>query len=37
LLIDTSEIDFVSNHEDYEKIKACILTPRKPGVYKMKL
>tara|TARA_B110000444_G_C18836990_1_gene596612 strand:- start:1492 stop:2127 length:636 start_codon:yes stop_codon:yes gene_type:complete len=37
LLLDTSEIDFVSNPEDYEKIKSCILTPRKPGVYKIKL
>ena len=36
LLIDTSELDFVANLEDYEKILSCITTPRKPGVYEIK-
>jgi len=36
LLIDTSDLDFVSNKEDYERILTCVLTPRKPGVYEIK-
>jgi deoxyadenosine/deoxycytidine kinase len=36
LLIDTSELDFVENLDDYEKLYNCIITPRKPGVYKIK-
>ena len=33
LWVDTSEIDFVKNKDDYQKLLSCILTPRKPGVY----
>jgi deoxyadenosine/deoxycytidine kinase len=37
LFIDTTDIDFVSSQEDYDKIKVCIFTPRKPGIYTIKL
>jgi deoxyadenosine/deoxycytidine kinase len=37
LLIDTSSIDFIANTKDYDNLLDCILTPRKPGVYEIKL
>jgi len=36
LLIDTSELDFLENSEDYEKLFNSIVIPRKPGVYEIK-
>ena len=36
LWIDTSDLDFVKNNEDFEKLLTCILAPRKPGVYHVK-
>ncbi|MBM71361.1 MAG: deoxynucleoside kinase [Crocinitomicaceae bacterium] len=36
LWIDTSDLDFVKNNEDFKKLLTCILAPRKPGVYHLK-
>jgi len=36
LHIDTYDLDFVKNEEDYRKLISCILDPRKPGVYQLK-
>ena len=36
LQIDTYDLDFVKNEEDYRKLISCILAPRKPGVYQLK-
>ena len=36
LQIDTYDLDFVKNEEDYRKLLSCILAPRKPGVYQLK-
>ena len=37
LNIDTSEIDFKGNPQDFEKLLSCILAPRRPGVYTLKI
>jgi deoxyguanosine kinase len=35
--IDISEIDFKGSSDDFEKLLSCIITPRRPGVYKLKI
>ncbi len=35
LLIDTSEVDFVNQHKDYELMKSIILLPRETGIHRI--